>query len=222
MKEQDIIGALAIARNAYAALRGAIRAGAKETALLQAVQAACDGHEIKLDLLSGERTARIEGGATERVLRPGDAVLLDLSVRNNEHWCDVCRTYVLGEPDARFREIYRTVLDGYRGTASLLRPGVSAAALYSAVGELFQSRGMRGCLRHHTGHGIGREPFQPPVETPESTDTLQAGDVMTVEIGAYVTDAFGIRLEDDYLITPNGARCLWQEPIELQALSINR
>lgn len=215
-KIEEIRLALQTAGTVYNAFRQAAKPGATELALESAVLAAAGEHETNFDLITGPRTAGIEGGATERVLSAGDPLLLDLCLKQGDHWCDVCRTYFLGTPDEEIVQTYEKVLECYRSVASLLRPGAPASGLYRTVETYFAQNGMAGMLRHHTGHAIGLTPFEPPVETADSRDELRAGDVMTVEIGAYREGRYGIRLEDDFLVTERGAAPLWDYPIGLQ------
>jgi len=216
-QKSEVIGqALQTAAKVYRAFRLAARPCVTELELEAAVLAAAGECPGRYDLLTGPRTADIEGGATARVLQVGDPLLLDLCLQQGGYWCDVCRTCFVGEPEQAALQTYEKVLLCMRYIAGLLRPGVDAAGLYRAAEAYFAANGMQGMLRHHTGHGIGRTPFEAPVEVADSQDVLCQKDVVTVEIGAYVEGRFGIRLEDDYEITAQGAQVLWHEPIALQ------
>ena len=215
-KQTDIVAALNVAEKVYAALCEACKPGATEDTLDAAVRLAADGHDLQYDLLTGPRTAQIEGGATGRVLRRGDPVLLDLSLKAGEHWCDVCRVYFLGEATPEAGNAYAVVRECHLMLAELLQAGVPARALYETALTFLAEHGLKGWVRHHAGHGIGMKPFQPPLLLPDSEDVLAAGDVITVEIGVYNGQAFGIRLEEDYRITHTGALGLWQAPLPLR------
>ena len=97
-KEKEIRAALRRAEAVYGAFRAAARVGGTERELETAVLNAAGDAETRFDLITGPRTAEVEGGATDRVLRAGDPLLLDLCLRQGEHWCDVCRTFFLGRP----------------------------------------------------------------------------------------------------------------------------
>lgn len=219
-KQTDIRKALAVASRVYEALRNAASPGATEQTLNAAVLQAADGHEVRYDLLTGPRTAGIEGGATWRALRRGDPVLLDLCLKAGDHWCDVCRTYFLGEADDEMRAAYAAALACLVMLAARLRDGAAAGAMDEEARVFLCERGMAGWMRHHTGHGIGQSPFQSPVLRQGSQDKLAAGDVVTVEIGVYCGDTFGIRLENDYLVTATGAQNLWCEPQTLPEIML--
>lgn len=219
-KQTDIGEALAVARRVYEVLRNAAAPGATEQTLNAAVLQAAGAHEVRYDLLTGPRTAGVEGGATGRALRRGDPVLLDLCLKAGNHWCDVCRTYFLGEAGGESRAAYNAAQECLAMLAARLRGGASAVALDGEARAFLDGRGMAGWMRHHTGHGIGLAPFQPPVLRQGSEDRLAAGDVVTVEIGVYCGDAFGIRLENDYLVTDTGAQALWREPLTLREVTL--
>ena len=211
-KRADISAALQTAAKGYDAFTAAATPGASEMTLHAAVLRAAGMSAVGFDMLSGPRTAGIEGSATERMLQRGDALLLDLCLKHGQHWCDVCRTYFLGEPAPAMAAAYEAVLDCSAHVRGLLRDGVAASKIYAAAEAFLAARGLSGWLRHHTGHGIGRTPFEAPVAVAHSLDTLRLGDVVTVEIGVYLDGAFGIRVEDDFCITPEGAESLWHYP----------
>jgi len=211
-KRVEIEAALETAAGVYDAFRRAAKPGASELDLDLAVRRAAGAHPVGYDLLSGPRTAGVEGAATERILQAGDVLLLDLCLKHGAHWCDVCRTYFLGEPDPAQKDAYASVLGCFELVAGLLKAGVCAGTLYKQAEDYFSAREMAGWMRHHTGHGIGLTPFEAPVEVSDSKDILRAGDVVTVEIGVYLRDEFGIRVEDDFFVSEDGAVNLWAYP----------
>lgn len=75
---------------------------------------------------------------------------------------------------------------------------------------------MKDRFGHHAGHGIGLAHPEPPVLVRDSTDTLLAGDVVTLEPGLYVPGVGGIRIEHNYLITETGYERLSQHVIALR------
>ncbi len=207
---------LAITSRAMEALRRAAHPGAAETELQAAVVGALEGDEAQWDLITGPRTAGIEGQATDRLLQKGYLILLDLSVKTGEYWTDVCRTFFLGKPGAEIRHIYAVILEAMAVNAQALRPGISGQEMYQTVSDCFAAHDMSDMLRHHTGHGVGFLPFQPPVELPGHQERISAGDVMTVKIGAYRDDRWGVRVENLYMVEEGGAQLLWQEPLSLE------
>jgi len=221
-KVTQIKSALMIARQVLDAFQCAARPHVAEEVLEAAVIQAAQGREIAFDLLTGPRTAEIEGKASGRILRQGDPLLLDLCLKEGEHWCDICRTFFLGEPTKQVKQAYSAVLGCFELITGMLGDQVKAHDLYLAAQRYMDQHDMAGWIKHHTGHGIGRTPFEAPVEKSGSEDILRTGDVVTVEIGVYLKGQFGIRVEDDYLITPNNDENLWNYPKALSDMMIEQ
>jgi Xaa-Pro aminopeptidase len=93
---------------------------------------------------------------------------------------------------------------GMRGGESVLRAGVKASDVHAAVFKPYADAGRPELFTHHAGHGIGLAHPEPPILVPDSTDVLQAGDVITLEPGAYQEGIGGMRIEHNYLITATG------------------
>jgi Xaa-Pro dipeptidase len=87
-----------------------------------------------------------------------------------------------------------------RDLEKLLRPGVQAIEIDGPARERLNNE---GSFPHHTGHGIGISHYEAPFIRQSSRDVLEAGMVITLEPGLYYDD-WGARIEDDYLITPDG------------------
>ena len=117
-------------RAAYEALRGKLRAGMTELDAYgivgETVDAVCgdEPHEFIGDFVGGMRSGAIEGPATDYIFKPGDAFILDLSVRRGATWSDTCRTFFFGEPTAEQRKAYETVIACQELGERIVRPGV--------------------------------------------------------------------------------------------------
>ncbi len=154
------------------------------------------------DLISGERTAEIEGPPSDRIIKSGDVVLLDLQVNSENEWSDLTRVYFMGKPSEKQSEAYEKVKNALKIGESLLYPGMKATEIYKKVREAVNSS---FCFDHHAGHSVGSDEIViEPRFVPESEDELKEGMVVTLEPGIYFPGKFGIRLENNYLITENG------------------
>jgi Xaa-Pro dipeptidase len=89
-----------------------------------------------------------------------------------------------------------------------LKPGTPARDIDAAVRGHFASLGLDQYFPTHSGHGLGLGHPEPPYFAPESSDTLEAGDVVALEPGLYVEGVGGMRYERTYLITPDGPETL--------------
>jgi len=165
------------------------------------------------DLISGERSADIEGCPTDRKIAYGDVVLLDLQVCTDGQWSDLTRVYFMGEASDAKRAAYEQVVKAISVGETLLRPDTKANDIWHTVRNAI---GTEFAFTHHAGHRIGTEEIvTEPRFVPESEDILKEGMVVTLEPAVYYPDAFGIRLENNYLITESGFKRLCSLPINI-------
>lgn len=193
--------------------RDVLRGGMTEMELygeiLQAVTAEA-GEPVNMicDLLSGERVANIAGRPTSRVIAEGDPVILDLNPYVAGYRADYTATLLL---ENNVPEVYQRLEDALHNALAAgearLRPGIRAGDVFLDVRKAIESSGFPGCFDHHAGHGIGLGHPEPPYFVPESDEKLIAGDVVTLEPGAYGED-FGARIEHNYVVTEDGPRRL--------------
>lgn len=117
---------------------------------------------------------------------------------------DFTNTLVVGgKPTAEQRAIYDKCAAALEAGAKVLRAGVACQAVFDAVDAV-----LGGQLSHHAGHGLGLQHPEAPFLVRHSSETLVAGDVVTLEPGLYVDGVGGVRLEHDYLVTEAGAEQL--------------
>ena len=215
-------GALEANRAAYEALREGLRAGMTErdayAIVAEAVDRVCgvEPHEFIGDFVGGARSGSIEGPATDYAFKVGDAFILDLSVRCGDTWSDTCRTFFFGEPSARQRDAYGTVLECQRLGEGIVRAGVRCEDVKKAVEAFLVSRGHGGKMPHHVGHVVGPKPYMKPAFELGDATRLEEGVVCTLEPGLYFEGDFGIRVENDYLVGESGLVNLFDYPREME------
>ena len=220
-KLEQIKRALEVSAAVYEAVRAALRVGVSERALYELTGRvagsllAGQDWEYLGDFVSGERTAEIGGDPTERTLRAGDLFLLDLSVRCGDGWCDTCRTFFLGAPNEEVRRAYETVLRCQQVGALTVRSGVKASEVKRVMEAYLVSQGYGGHMPHHGGHKVGNAPYEKPAFEEGCDLTVQAGDIVTLEPGLYFENHFGLRVENDYLVTETGLTNLFDYPVAL-------
>ena len=118
---------------------------------------------------------------------------------------DITRTFILSE-ERVLREVYSTVREAQQLAIDVIEPGVRAEDVYSRVKEFISKAGYE--LPHGLGHGIGLEVHEKPSLSEGSKDILREGMVLTVEPGIYLEGMFGVRIEDDVLVTRDGVKVL--------------
>jgi Xaa-Pro dipeptidase len=157
------------------------------------------------------------GPPTDRVLEAGDMFILDYSVVIDGYRSDFTNTLVVGkEPNTDQRNLYKLCVDAMAAGEKLLRGGVPCRDVYHAVRAVFEKGGVAQYFPHHAGHGLGLEHPEAPYLVREATETLQSGDVVTLEPGLYVPGVGGLRIENNYLIQETGYERLSNHAIALK------
>lgn len=173
-------------------------------------------------VVSGERSARPHGKPSERKLKKGDFVTMDFGAQVDGLCSDVTRTVVVGEATDRHREIYEQVLKAEMSSIGYMQTGLQARDVDAHARQILAEKGLAKYFGHGLGHGLGRVVHDSGRMSPTSEDTLKAGQVWTVEPGVYIEGFGGVRIEDDVLITPNGAEVLTHAPKEMLVLPAAR
>lgn len=163
-------------------------------------------------MASGERSALPHGVASDRVLQAGDFVTMDYGAYFNGYCSDITRTVVLGAPTERHREIYDIVLEAQQAVLDGIRPGMTGREADKIARDIIKNHGYGDFFGHGTGHGIGLEIHEEPRLSVSGDIVLEPGMVVTVEPGIYLPDFGGVRIEDDIVMTENGAELLTHAP----------
>ena len=139
-----------------------------------------------------------------RKLLTGDFITIDFGTYYNGYCSDITRTVALGQPkEKELLKIYQTVSKAKETAEALLKEGVVMKDLDHAARGVIEKEGYK--LVHGLGHGIGLDIHEIPFLNKEGEYRLEAGVVHTIEPGIYVPGVGGVRIEDDYLITQEGA-----------------
>ncbi|MGH2636358.1 MAG: M24 family metallopeptidase [Actinomycetota bacterium] len=175
------------------------------------------GHErVEFTIVgSGPNAASPHHGASERRIQPGDAVVLDFGGRAGGYCSDITRTVFVGEPDDERRTVYEVVRTAQQAAFDSVRPGVAAQDVDRAARAVVIDAGFGELFVHRTGHGIGLEVHEPPYIVEGDETTLRPGMTFSDEPGIYVPGRFGVRIEDQVLVTPGGADRLNEAPRDL-------
>lgn len=163
----------------------------------------------------GENSAVPHHHTSDRRSGEGHAVLIDMGGRYREYCSDMTRTYYLGEPDARFKEVYGIVLEAQQAAIAKVKPGIPAQEIDQAARDVIARAGYGEQFTHRTGHGLGIEIHEEPYITASNPQLLQAGMVFSIEPGIYLPGQFGVRIEDIVVVTEDGVEVLNQASKEI-------
>lgn len=151
-------------------------------------------------------------------IQAGDALLIDFGARKHGFAADITRTVFTGEASAKQRAVYETVLSANQAGIDACRPGATAHDIDDATTKVLEASDYKDLIRHKTGHGLGRDVHEAPYIMRGNDQKLHTGMVFTVEPGLYQPNEFGVRIEDNVLITAEGARVLTSSPKALNVL----
>ena len=184
-----------------------------------AAMAASGGQAVVYgDFVTGPRTEEIGGPPSDRKVQAGELVLLDFSTIIGQYRADFANTHICaGKPTNRQQDMYLACMEAIAAGEKKLKAGVEAREVDRAVRSVFETKHLNEHFPHHTGHGIGLGHPEPPFLVPESSDTLLAGDVVTLEPGLYIKGIGGMRYERNYLITESGYELLSKHRLTLEA-----
>lgn len=198
-------------------IRSLLRTGVSEIAIQRALDDAMRsrgavGPAYETIVASGPNAARPHARPTDRVLEPGDLVIIDAGAVVDGYRSDMTRTFVLGEPSAEVIAMIDLVTRSQAAGVAAVRPGVEAGAVDHACRSIIDEAGFGAAFVHGAGHGVGLDIHELPRVRPGSTAVLQPGHVLTVEPGVYVNGLGGVRVEDSVVVTAGGCRSLTRYP----------
>jgi YD repeat-containing protein len=158
--------------------------------------------------------------ADSKVLKQSDLVMwIDAGGKVAGKCSDITRTYIFGDPSAEVLDVYLTVWEAYNRSAALLKPGAVGKDVHTAASSYISSKGYT--LPHCLGHSFRTQVHEAPYACSTSSDVYKVGDPQTVEPGIYLSGKWGMRIEDDYRVVPNGAYLMHDRPkIGLQDIII--
>jgi Xaa-Pro aminopeptidase len=168
---------------------------------------------------SGPNGASPHHKTSDRVIEPGDPVVVDIGGTTPAGYCsDETRTYVVGEPPAGFAKAYDALLRAQLAACDHAGPGVPAESVDAAARDVLAEAGLGEYFVHRTGHGIGLETHEEPYIVAGNRAALEPGMAFSIEPGFYVPTRYGARIEDIVVVTADGIERLNRRPRELAVL----
>ena len=205
--------AVQCAETAFRQLTDWMRPGMTEMAVARKLEdlmreAGAEGPSFPIIVAAGPNSAKPHAVPEKRPIEAGEPVLLDWGARVNGYCSDISRTVIFGPPDKQFKKIYTIVREAQAAAIAAIHPSAHGQSVDGVARRVIEEAGFGDYFGHSLGHGTGLCIHEAPRLSPHSEDTLTAGMIVTVEPGIYLPDWGGIRLENQIVITENGADIL--------------
>jgi Xaa-Pro dipeptidase len=162
-------------------------------------------------VLFGEASAHPHGLVKETKLKENDIVLIDGGCEVEGYASDITRTTVFGKPTQKMRDVYDIVAKAQHDSLRAAKPGVSFESIDAVARKVISDAGYGPGFKyftHRLGHGIGMDGHEWYYVVGGNKRLMEKGNMMSNEPGIYILGEFGIRIEDEMLITENGAKFL--------------
>jgi len=182
-----------------------------------------EGHESAMFAIvaTGPNSASPHHEASERIIQPGDPIVLDIGGTLGGYGSDITRTlWVTGgddtkRPDAEFSTLFAALYEAQATGTRAVRPGVACEAVDAAARDVIDRAGHGPAFFHRTGHGIGLEGHEDPYIVAGNPLPLRAGMAFSIEPGIYYPGRYGARIEDIVVCGEDGPIVVNEAPREL-------
>ncbi len=178
------------------------------------------GYEGSAGVQVGKFSALPHGSVTPQVVRDGSILLIDGGCKVEGYSSDLSRTFVLGKPTQRMKDVFEIEHRAQTMAVKTARPGLPCEAVDAAARKVIVDAGFGPDYKyfsHRVGHGMGMDGHEWPYLVRGNTLPLAPGMVFSDEPGIYIPGEFGIRLEDDMVITEAGAELFTPQSPSLES-----
>ncbi len=217
---ESIAAAQAITDAAFTHMLGFLKAGMTERQIALELEFwmrsnGSDGVAFDGIIASGPNSAMPHASVTDRVIEPGDFLVMDFGARVNGYCSDMTRTVLFGTATEEQRAIYDTVLAANLAGIAGCRAGVKGKDIDATARAVIDAAGHADHFQHGLGHGVGLDIHELPNCGSRSEPLVLAGAVVTVEPGIYLPGVGGVRIEDLVVVEDGGCRVLTTSTKEL-------
>jgi Xaa-Pro dipeptidase len=157
---------------------------------------------------SGPNSANPHATPSERALSPGDMLVIDWGASYQGYLSDLTRTFAVREISPEQQKISQTVITANLAAQTTVMPTVSAGQVDQAARSVIEKAGYGKYFIHRTGHGLGIEAHEEPYIRAGNPLQLKPGMAFTIEPGIYLPGEYGVRVEDNLVVTATGSETL--------------
>jgi len=163
-----------------------------------------DGLAFESIVGAGPTGSRPHARAGDRKIGAGELVVIDAGCTVDGYASDYTRTFATGPLDGEAAEAYAVVLAAQTAALGAIRAGLPGLEADAVARRVVEESAFAGTFGHGLGHGLGLDVHELPRLSTETSDVLEPGNVVTVEPGVYLDGRFGVRIEDDVVVTADG------------------
>jgi Xaa-Pro aminopeptidase len=204
--------AVEIGDRAFERVAAGLRPGVSEREVAWRLEVAmretgAEGLSFPIIVAAGTNGAMPHHRPTDRPIKAGEPVVIDMGCKVDGYCSDMTRTISLGSPQGPFWLVYETVLRAQQACIAGLKADLTGKQGDALARDIIVKAGHGEHFGHGTGHGVGLAIHENPrlTPTPAGEATLPVGTVVTVEPGIYLPDWGGVRIED--MVVVGEARC---------------
>lgn len=217
IKDEEELGyirkAIHITLKAYDFIEKKIKEGLSELSLAAEIERfirlqGATSNAFDIIVASGPNSSYPHARISNRTLKDGDAIVIDMGVTTNGYRCDLTRTFFLGRINPVVRRVDTIVRHAQERAIRTIKPGVSIKNIDLAARNYIEEKGFGKNFGHALGHGVGLEVHEAPSINKRNNLPLKKGMIFTVEPGIYLPGDFGIRREEMVLVTNDGVEVL--------------
>ncbi len=167
-------------------------------------------------VVSGERGALIHGKPSDKKIKKNDLITIDFGCKVNGFSSDITRTFAVGKATREQKKIYKILHKAKEEAIKNVRPGMNGKTVDAYAREIIKKEGYGEYFKHSLGHGVGLEVHEIPTITFRKEDQVVPENcVVAIEPGIYLPGKFGIRIEDNVVITRSGGEHITKAPEEI-------
>lgn len=178
-----------------------------------------EGDAFDVIVVSGARGALVHGQPSNKIIEKGDIVLIDFGCVVNGFISDLSRTFAIASATEEQKEVYKLLVAAKENAIANVRPGMNGKVLDAFARDMIAKAGYGDYFQHSLGHGIGLVAHEYPFISFRMDDQIiPENSVLAIEPGVYLPGKFGMRVEDNIIVTKNGGKHITTAPAELEIL----
>ena len=166
----------------------------------------------------GHHSGFANAQVTDRKVKKGDIIRFDVGCTYKHYHSDTAKIAIMGEPTEKQIKYYDAIKKGTAAAIEIMKPGVLASDVYKIAMETAQRNGIAHYKRHHVGHGIGIEVYDPPLITPTADTVLEENMTFCIETPYYEFGFGGLQVEEVVIVTKDGCEVISERPLDMTIL----